>query len=52
MRLPVQVVARVRESLADGLLIYRLSLIDLIPDGQTWDQVVTLARAVQARAPT
>ncbi len=49
MRLPVEVVARVRAALGpDGLLVYRISLIDLVPDGQTWDEVVTLARAVQA----
>jgi len=49
MRLPIEVVARVRAALGpDGLLIYRISLIDLVPDGQTWDDVATLARAVQA----
>jgi 2,4-dienoyl-CoA reductase (NADPH2) len=49
MRLPVEVVRRVRDALGpDGLLIYRISLIDLVPDGQTWDEVVTLARAVQS----
>ena len=49
MRLPVEVVARVRQMAgADFLLIYRLSMIDLIPEGQTWDQVVTLAKAVEA----
>ena len=48
MRLPVEVVARVRDALGpQGLLIYRISLIDLVPDGQTWDEVVALARAVQ-----
>ena len=33
MRLPVEVVARVRAALGSGLLIYRISLIDLIPTG-------------------
>jgi 2,4-dienoyl-CoA reductase (NADPH2) len=48
MRLPVQVVARVRAAVgADFILIYRISLIDLIPDGSTWDEVVDLARAVE-----
>jgi 2,4-dienoyl-CoA reductase (NADPH2) len=48
MRLPVEVVARVREAVGpDFILIYRLSLIDLVPEGQTWDDVVTLARAVE-----
>jgi len=49
MRLPVEVVARVRAAVgADFIVIYRLSLIDLVPDGSSWDEVVTLAQAVQA----
>ena len=49
MRLPVEVVARVRAAVgADFILIYRISLIDLIPNGSSWDEVVLLARAVQA----
>ncbi len=48
-RLPVEVVARVRAAVgADFILIYRLSMIDLIPEGQTWTQVVDLARSVEA----
>jgi 2,4-dienoyl-CoA reductase (NADPH2) len=49
MRLPVEVVARVREAAGrDFILIYRISLIDLIPDGSTWDEVVQLAKAIEA----
>ena len=49
LRLPVEVVARVRAAVgADFILIYRLSMIDLIPDGSSWDEVVTLAKAVKA----
>ncbi len=49
MRLPVEVVARVRAAVgADFILIYRISLIDLIPNGSTWDEVITLARAIGA----
>ncbi|MBU9698161.1 NADPH-dependent 2,4-dienoyl-CoA reductase [Rhodobacteraceae bacterium HSP-20] len=49
MRLPVEVVRRVRAAVgADFILIYRISLIDLIPNGSTWDEVVTLARAIEA----
>jgi 2,4-dienoyl-CoA reductase (NADPH2) len=32
---------------SDFILIYRISLIDLVPNGSTWDEVVTLARAIQ-----
>ncbi len=50
MRLPVEIVQRVREAVGpDFILIYRLSMLDLIPDGSSWDEVVTLAQAV-ARA--
>ena len=49
MRLPVAVVARVRAAVGPNfILIYRISLIDLVPDGSTWDEVVLLAQAVQA----
>ncbi len=48
MRLPVEVVARVRAAVGnDFILIYRISLIDLVPDGSTWDEVVMLAKAVE-----
>ncbi len=49
MRLPVEVVARVRHAVGrDFIVIYRLSMIDLIPNGQTWDEITRLARAVEA----
>ncbi len=49
MRLPVEVVARVRAAVGpDFIVIYRISLIDLVPEGSTWEEVVTLAKAVEA----
>ena len=49
MRLPVEVVRRVREAVGpDFIVIYRISLIDLVPDGSTWDEVVLLAKAIEA----
>ena len=49
MRLPVEVVRRCREAVGeDFILIYRLSMIDLIPDGSIWDEVVMLAKAIEA----
>jgi 2,4-dienoyl-CoA reductase (NADPH2) len=48
-RLPVEVVARVREAVGDDfIVIYRLSMLDLIPEGQTWDEVVLLAKQIEA----
>ena len=53
MRLPVEVVARVRKAVgAEFILIYRLSMIDLIPNGSTWAEVVQLAKAVEAAGAT
>ena len=47
MRLPLEIVARTREAVGrDFILIYRLSMIDLVPGGSTWDEVVTLGKAV------
>jgi 2,4-dienoyl-CoA reductase (NADPH2) len=49
MRLPIEVVRRVRQAVGnDFILIYRISLLDLVPEGQTWDEVVTLAKAIEA----
>jgi 2,4-dienoyl-CoA reductase (NADPH2) len=48
-RLPVEVVRRVREAVGpDFIAIYRISMIDLVPGGQTWDEVVSLARKIEA----
>ena len=48
MRLPVEVVRRVRKAVGDDfIVIYRLSMIDLVPNGSTWDEVVTLAKAIE-----
>jgi len=53
MRLPVEIVRRTREVVGDDfIIIYRLSMIDLIPNGSTWDQVVQLAKAIEAAGAT
>ncbi len=53
MRLPVEIVRRCREAVGpDFIIIYRISLIDLIPNGQTWEEVVTLAKAIEAAGAT
>ena len=53
MRLPVEVVRRVREAVGpEFIVIYRLSMIDLIPNGSTHDEVVQLAQAVEAAGAT
>ncbi|WP_444463781.1 oxidoreductase [Rhodobacter capsulatus] len=49
MRLPVEVMRRVRAAVGpDFIVIFRISLIDLVPEGSTWDEVVALAKAIEA----
>jgi 2,4-dienoyl-CoA reductase (NADPH2) len=53
MRLAVEIVRRIREAVgADFILVYRISLIDLIPDGSSWPEVLALARAITAAGAT
>ena len=48
MRLPVELVRQVRAALGpEPIVIYRISLIDLVPEGQTWDEIARLARAIE-----
>ena len=49
MRFPVEIVRRVREAVGDDLIVmYRMSLLDLVHDGQTWDETVVLAKEIEA----
>ena len=49
MRFPIEVVRRVREAVGEDMIVmYRMSLLDLIPDGQTWEETVTLAHEIEA----
>jgi 2,4-dienoyl-CoA reductase (NADPH2) len=53
MRLPVEIVRRVREVVGpDFIVIYRLSMIDLVPNGSTWEEVVMLAKAIERAGAT
>jgi len=53
MRLPVEVVRRTRAAVGpDFIIIFRLSMIDLIPNGSTHDEVVQLAQAIEAAGAT
>ncbi|MEY4427791.1 MAG: hypothetical protein RLZZ182_480, partial [Pseudomonadota bacterium] len=50
MRLPLEIMARTREAVGpDFIVIYRLSMIDLVPDGGTWNEAVQLGEGI-ARA--
>jgi len=53
MRLPIEVVRRVRAAVGPQfILIYRLSMIDLVPNGSTHDEVVQLAQAIEQAGAT
>jgi 2,4-dienoyl-CoA reductase (NADPH2) len=53
MRLPLEIVARMRAAVGrDFILIYRLSMLDLVEGGSSWEEVVLLARAVEQAGAT
>ncbi|MFG1818145.1 FAD-dependent oxidoreductase [Kribbella sp. NPDC049174] len=48
-RLAVEIVRRTRERVGDDfLIIYRLSMADLVEGGQTWDEVLALGKEIEA----
>ena len=48
MRFPLEIVRAVRKYCGNNfIIVYRISLIDLINDGSTWDEVVLLAKELQ-----
>ncbi len=53
IRFPVEIVRRTREAVgAEFIIIFRLSMLDLIEGGSTWDEVVALGKAVEAAGAT
>jgi 2,4-dienoyl-CoA reductase (NADPH2) len=53
MRFPVEVVRAVREAVGDDfIIIFRLSMIDLIAKGSSWDEVVLLGKAIEDAGAT
>jgi 2,4-dienoyl-CoA reductase (NADPH2) len=52
-RFPLAIVRGVRDACGPGFIVmYRLSLLDLVEDGSTWEETVALARAVEAAGAT
>jgi 2,4-dienoyl-CoA reductase (NADPH2) len=48
IRFPVEVVERVRRAVGDDFIVmYRISLLDLVDDAQSWDETVELAHRLQ-----
>jgi len=53
IRFPVEIVRRTREAVGpEFIIIYRLSMLDLVEGGSTWDEVVQLAQVVEAAGAT
>lgn len=49
MRFPVEIVKAVREKVGKNfIIIYRMSLIDLVPNGNTWPEIVQISKALEA----
>jgi len=49
IRLPVEIVRRVRERLGeDFIIIFRICLLDLVRGGSTWDEIVRLAKEIES----
>jgi 2,4-dienoyl-CoA reductase (NADPH2) len=52
-RIGVEIVRGIREATGPGfIIIYRLSLLDLVPDGNSWDEIIAQAKAVEAAGAT
>jgi len=48
IRFPIEIVSRVREAVGpDFILIYRLSMLDLVEKGSTWAEVEMLAKRIE-----
>ena len=53
MRFAVEIVRRIREACGpDFIIVYRLSMLDLVDDGLAWDEVVQQGQAIEAAGAT
>jgi 2,4-dienoyl-CoA reductase (NADPH2) len=53
MRLPVEIIKRIRKTVgADFIIMYRHSLLDLVEGGNTWEEVLSVAHALEAAGVT
>ena len=53
IRFPVAIVRRTRQAVGPNfIIVYRLSMLDLVEGGSSWDEVVALAQAVEAAGAT
>jgi 2,4-dienoyl-CoA reductase (NADPH2) len=53
IRFPVEIVRRIRERVGPNfIIIYRLSMLDLVDDGSTWAEVEQLAKEIEQAGAT
>lgn len=53
IKLPVEVVRRVREKVGEKfIIIFRLSMLDLVEDGSSTEEIITLGKAIEAAGAT
>ncbi|RMX66293.1 hypothetical protein DD238_003735 [Peronospora effusa] len=53
IRFPIEIVKAVRAAVGrDFIIIFRLSMLDLIEKGSTWDEIVMLAKQIEAAGAT
>ncbi|MBV6475376.1 MAG: 2,4-dienoyl-CoA reductase [Rhodocyclaceae bacterium] len=53
IRFAVEIVRRTREKVGPNfIIVFRLSMLDLVEDGSTWEEVVQLAKAIEAAGAT
>ncbi|MEN0049774.1 MAG: NADPH-dependent 2,4-dienoyl-CoA reductase, partial [Bacteroidota bacterium] len=53
IRFPLEIVKQVRAAVGEEfIIIYRLSMLDLVPDGSTWEEVVQLAKGIEKAGAT
>ena len=52
-RFPVEIVRRIREAIGPNqIIIFRLSMLDLVKNGSTWSEVVRLGQKIEAAGAT
>ncbi|MFN8264317.1 MAG: NADPH-dependent 2,4-dienoyl-CoA reductase [Chitinophagales bacterium] len=53
IKFPIEIVRKAREKVGkDFIIIYRLSMLDLIEDGSNWEEVVQLAKEIEKAGAT
>ena len=53
IKLLIEIVKKVRERVGENfIIIYRLSMLDLVEGGSTWEEVVQLAKAIEKAGAT